>query len=312
MFRFFAALFLLMLACSSKAHEVIDHLGNHVIVPESPQRIVSLQDWTLTVMAHELGAPLIASTGRVSPKGGLYIRGGSELFDMNFEKIDLAFIHGKPDLERVLALKPDLILSPAGDYAQLYDNLTLIAPTLMVKTDAGIPMLKLYAEVAQWLNRQQRFDELLQQYQRRVKKLREQLSSDDKTYVVILVNPRDGTIQVLRNYGVLTTVLNDLRMQPLPVASQAFGNADRMTISPELLESIDADYVFTTWLPEKGENQQSIHQDIETIAPGALQFLKAARNQHLISLPRNEVFSPSFKGLDIMLNTMTSMIKPQQ
>lgn len=307
MFRIFAVLFLLMLSCSSKGHDVLDHLGNHVTVPDAPQRIVSLQDWTLTVMAHELDAPLIASTGRVSPKGGLYLRGGSELFGMSFEKIDLAFIHGKPDLERVLALKPDLILSPAGDYAQLRDNLTLIAPTLMVKTDADIPMLKLYADVAYWLNRQQRFDELLQQYQQRVKQLRKQLGSSAKTYVVIMVNPRDGTIQVLRNYGVLTTVLNDLQMQPLPVASRG---ADRVTISPELLETIDADYVFTTYLAERGETQQSINQGIETIAPGALQFLKAARNNHLISLPRNEVFSPSFKGLDMMLNTMESMIKP--
>jgi iron complex transport system substrate-binding protein len=311
MFRFFTALFLLMLSCSSKAREVIDHLGHHVTVPDAPQRIVSLQDWTLTVMAHELGAPLIASTGRVSPKGGLYIRGASELFGMSFEKINLAFIHGKPDLERLLALKSDLILSPASDYAQLRDNLSLIAPTLMIKTDAGIPMLKLYADVAYWLNCQQRFDELLHQYQQRVKKLREQLGGGAKTYVVILVNPRDGTIQVLRNYGVLTTVLNDLRMQTLPVASHTIGGADRVTISPELLETIDADYVFTTYLSERGETQQSINQAIETIAPGALQFLKAARNNHLISLPRNEVFSPSFKGLEIMLNKIESVLKPQ-
>ncbi|MGU3400616.1 ABC transporter substrate-binding protein [Brucellaceae bacterium D45D] len=297
---------------ATQARMVTDHDGTRVEVPDRPQRIVSLHDWTLTVMAYELGAPVIGSSGRMAKDGSFYMRGARELFGLDFTGIALASVHGKPDLERIRALQPDLIVANSGDYSALHTQLATIAPTLMFNAEQGRPMLELYEEFAAWIGYSQRFEELHASYIEASKAARECLATkrDDKTtYAAILANGRDGSLQVLKDYGSLTTVLDDLGFARMPIIATMPENRSRITIGAEMIDAIDADYIVTSFLPDHEEGPQSIFQDFERIAPGAKDFLHAFRNNHVLSFSRYEVYPPSFKGLNITIDKFCELRK---
>lgn len=296
----------LALASPVLARDVTDHGGNTVEVPDAPQRILSLHDWTLTVMTKELDAPLIASAGRLAPDGSTFIRGARELFGLNFDQIALASIHGKPDLERIRGLKPDLIVANIGDYGSLREQLSTIAPTLMFDAENGQKPFDLYKEYAGWIGRQARFDEMRAAYDERIAKMREKLPKAlaAGTYSAILANERDGTLTVLKEYGVLTTVLDDLGMGRTALAQSVPAGQSRMTIGAELIGEIDADLIVTSYLPESGENPDSIFSALARVAPGYEDFLRAYQAKRILSFSRYKIYPPSFRGAGLFLDKL--------
>lgn len=293
------------------AREVTDHGGNTVEVPDAPQRILSLHDWTLTVMTKELGAPLIASAGRLAPDGSTFIRGGRELFGLNFDQIALASIHGKPDLERIRSLKPDLIVANIGDYGALREQLSTIAPTLMFDAENGGKPFDLYKEYASWIGEEARFNELRSAYDKRIANAREKLPKTltSGTYAAILANERDGTLTILKEYGVQTTVLDDLGMSRTALAQSVPEGQSRMTIGAELIGDIDADLIVTSYLPESGETPDSIFAALTRIAPGYEAFLRAYEAKRILSFSRYETYPPSFRGADVFLDKLDAELR---
>lgn len=296
----------LAFASPAAARNVTDHGGNAVEVPDAPQRILSLHDWTLTVMTKELDAPLIASAGRLAPDGTTFIRGGRELFGLTFDQIALASIHGKPDLERIRSLKPDLIVANIGDYGALREQLSTIAPTLMFDAENGGKPFELYREYAAWIGRQARFDALKAAYNKRIVEAREKLPKTltSGSYSAILANERDGTLTILKEYGVQTTVLDDLGMSRTALAQSVAEGQSRMTIGAELIGEIDSDLIVTSYLPESGENPESIFSALAHIAPGYDAFLRAYAAKRILSFSRYEIYPPSFRGADIFIDRL--------
>ncbi|TWF59065.1 ABC transporter substrate-binding protein [Neorhizobium alkalisoli] len=301
---------LLVLVVPTFARSVTDHEGRTVEVPDHPQRILSLHDWTLTVMARELGAPLIASIGRPSPDGKPFMRGARELFGLTFDQVELASLHGKPDLERIRALKPDLIVANLGDFAALTDQLSSIAPTLMFNPESGKPPFALYREFAGWIGKEQRFDTLKAAYDQRLAETRARLgTSTEKTYAAILADGRDGSLTILKDYGVLTTVLDDLGFHRIPLSGTVPSGQSRMRIGAELVGEIDADMIVTTYLPENGGSPQSIFNDLDRIAPGYQDFLRAYAEKHILSFSRYEVYPTSFRGALALMDALSGMAR---
>lgn len=72
-----------------------------------------------------------------------------------------------------------------------------------------------------------------------------------------------------------------------------------MMIGTELIGDIDADFILTLYLPEQSENAQSASQNLQKIAPGAIEFLKAPEHGQQLSFPRYQVYPPSFRGLTL-------------
>jgi iron complex transport system substrate-binding protein len=297
--------------CPALARTVTDHDGHTVEVPDTPTRIVSLHDWTISVMAAELGAPLIASNGRLAPDGTYFIRGARELFDLDFTKIELASVHGKPDLERIRGLKPDLILANSGDYSALRDQLSSIAPTLIFNPENGRPTFDLYREFSDWIGKRDRFDALEQAYNQKLQRLRATLPISDNPPVYVAVNPnaRDGTLTLLREYGPLTAALDDLGIARAPIVSAMPESEGRMTVGSEVIGDLDVDYIFSSYLPEQGQNPQTFFEELDNIAPGYRDFLRAYNAGHMVSLSRYEVYPPSFKGRELVLDAAVTLIQ---
>lgn len=303
-----AALFgLWFLPVAAQERRIItDHSGVKVEIPAEPQRIVSLHDWSATVMVHELGGPLIGSSGRVDKDGSYYIRSGRELYGLTFDDIAMASVHGMLDLERISALDPDLIIGNLGDTLTSRDQLALIAPTVMFDPMNGRPPLENYRDLAGWIGRTRAFDTLKTDYDQRIATLRAELigGGPAPSYVAMSPNAESGNLRILRNYGAQTTVLEDLGfergaiMEEVPAASQ---EAD---FSAEVIGRLDTDYIFTTHIADRGETQESVMAELDAIAPGYRMFLPAVRGGHFISMSRFNVYPTTFAAANFVMEEL--------
>jgi iron complex transport system substrate-binding protein len=179
----------------------------------------------------------------------------------------------------------------------------------MFNPENGRPAFDLYREFSGWLGKRNRFDELERAYRDKLTMAREQLSKSEQkpVYAAILTNGRDGTLTILKEYGPLTTALDDLGFARAPIVATLNETEGRMTVGAELIGELDVDYIFTSYLPEQGQNSQSIYDDLDRIAPGYREFLKSYQNGHIVSLSRYEVYPPSFKGLDLVIDAMSGL-----
>ena len=303
-----------LLPLSVQAQEtrtITDDMGFEVTFPAEPQRIVSLHDWTATVMAYELGANLIGSSGRLADDGSYFIRSGRELYNLDFGKIALASVHGELNMETIAALKPDLIIGNVGDTADYREQLALIAPTIMFDPMNGMLPIDQYREFAGWLGKEAVFEEKLAAYQARIAEVKTKLLPNGETpsYSAFMVNAEDGELRVFRQYGAQTMVLDDLGFTRAPlVATIPDGQMDA-TFSAEVIGELNTDYIFSSYIGDRGETPDSVLTDLDQVAPGARDFLKAVKNGHVISMDRFYVYPTTFASFDYVLDQLELLVK---
>lgn len=147
-----------------------------VCVPKQPQRIIALDAYYSLGMALELGAPLV----------------GAPLFGLEDKKLDAAaraasvadIGHAsQPSPERIIGLKPDLILGDAAMHARAYDTASKIAPTVLVSVQSWKDY---YATVAAVTGRTGAADEAFKAYEQRAAALRQKMPGT-KVSVVRLI-----------------------------------------------------------------------------------------------------------------------------
>lgn len=302
-----AVLILGLTAAPAQAQDtrvVTDHAGYEVEVPAAPKRVVSLSDWTTTLMLHELGLEPVGSVGRMLSDGA-YIRGGRELYGLEFgETLELASVHGALDVERIAALKPDLIVGLRSDTIALRDNLSLVAPVLLFDTENGKAPLDNYADFAGWLGLEAEFDALNDAYEARIADYLSQRgnSADLGTYLVLRSNPEDGNITIYRTFGAMTTVLDDIGFAHPPIVDTVPADEQRSVISAEMIGEMNADYIFAGHMEDRGETAATSLEQLEMVAPGSGAFLKAVRNERFISLSRFHISSPTFAAMHYFLD----------
>ena len=144
MFRYLAAALLTfgLLATPLLAQEVekrifTDDLGRKVEVPVHPQRIVSMHDLDITIPLIELGAPPVASHGRMGLDGKPYLRSGLILTGFDFDNSGMSYVGSVTvDIEAVAAAKPDLIITEPGRTTSV-EQLEKIAPTIVIDNTVG-------------------------------------------------------------------------------------------------------------------------------------------------------------------------------
>lgn len=105
---------------------ITEHVMNGpVCVPAALKRIVTLDPLLTLGLFFELGVPVLATTYPGIQDEG--IRAAAETAKV----ADVGHPY-EPSLERILALKPDLIIGASYIHAGLYDKLSRIAPTLLI------------------------------------------------------------------------------------------------------------------------------------------------------------------------------------
>jgi len=242
----------LTLACSrspqvnsaSGETRMVEHAMGTTAVPQSPQRVVSL-NWLDQVLA--LGVKPIGSTHNVEAYlqdqlTGIENIGSSEA----------------PNLEKITLLKPDLILGRQEYHKDLYGRLNQIAPTVLEGFSGGgewKEILQLYGEA---VGKPEVADQVLQDYDNRITQLREQLGDRLQTLKVSVVRIRPDGIALYLKSSFAGTILEDVGLSRPPSQDQELSSQgwNQITISKERLQDADGDVIFLWAFGDTAQAQQ--------------------------------------------------------
>lgn len=215
--------------CESGFRHVAHAVGETCVV-ENPQRVVVLD-------TGELDGAL--SLG-VKPVGAVEAIAGMGLPDYLAELtegIELVGTIAEPNLEAILALQPDLILSSKLRHEAIYDQLSEIAPTVFTET-VGVAWkdnLEVYAEA---LGRQEALALRWGEYRSKLKTVRSAADTSQELSVIRFV---PGQNRVMQKGNFVGTVLEDIGFaRPESQRSDEF----MLTVSQEELDLMDGDVIF--------------------------------------------------------------------
>lgn len=208
----------------------LPHVMGETCVPAQPQRVVVLDTGELD-MALTLGVqPLAATTPNHAGQFPDYLR------DRLSSPVDLG-VPQEPDMERLAALKPDLILGSKLRHGRYYRLLSSIAPTVMSERIGAswADNLQLFARA---LNRKAEARQWLQQFEQRCAQVR-QLAQASGNPRVSVVRSMQSHIRLYLQNSFVGNVLQRCGIRR-PDSQQGQGFAVRLR-SPVAIRQLDAD-----------------------------------------------------------------------
>ncbi|MFD1331982.1 iron-siderophore ABC transporter substrate-binding protein [Methylopila musalis] len=203
------------LACEGRLFDGPDVMGAPLCLPASPTRIVALEPTFSLGMALDLGAPVVAA-----PMSGM----SDKALKARAEQAGVVDVgtFEQPSLERVIALKPDLIIGSGFLGAKARDMTARIAPTALITAE---DWKAFYLTVARVTGRDQAAKGAFDDYQRRVADIRAKMPN--VTVSVLRITPWDfqvnldrlgayGPFAVMREAGVKRTAYETSDSGPDP------------------------------------------------------------------------------------------------
>jgi iron complex transport system substrate-binding protein len=232
------SLALLSISAGAAETKVFENSFGRVEVPVSPRCIVSLHDFSLTTQLLELGIKPCGSTGRKKLFSDVLFRGAQERFDVT--GIQYIGSHQSPDLEAIAALKPDLIIG-LSYHADLKDKLSKIAPVVLLPSRESD--IKTYAkELAELVGKQQRYEEMLREYQWVVSEFKKRVKDPSRITVTTLEVYTDGFQLIGR--GGMDDVIADFGLGRVAAYREARQN---VPYSLERIGDFDSDFIIDTY-----------------------------------------------------------------
>jgi iron complex transport system substrate-binding protein len=235
-----ALLCLLVTACAGSdgaatgdAGRTVAHARGETAVPADPQRIVVLEpvllDTAVALGAVPAGAAVLSEATGVPSYLGEPARG-----------ITVVGTVAAPDLERIAALQPDLVLGTESRHAGLYDQLSAIAPTAFLASQAD-PWQDNVRFAGRALGREEQTEQLLEDYATRCAEVARTHGTQGRT--AQLIRPRDGLLTL---YGPTSFAGSTLECAGLTLPPRDWEDSISVDLSPELVQEARADEVFLT------------------------------------------------------------------
>ncbi|NJK51970.1 MAG: iron-siderophore ABC transporter substrate-binding protein [Leptolyngbyaceae cyanobacterium SU_3_3] len=216
---------------------VIPHKFGETCIPLKPQRIVTLDDGMILDPLLSVGIrPVGTATSMPGKFWGVTADEASG--------IEIVGYVGEPNLEKILTLKPDLILSHDFYHSNIYQQLTAIAPTLPIDVvKARVSFKENLRFIAQLVGREKEAEKVIAQYQKRIEKLKEHLDNhlEGKEVSVIVHSWVNNTFLLPHSTTIYFQIFNDLGIRFNSVSPI---QDDFTSFSIELLNNYDADILF--------------------------------------------------------------------
>lgn len=258
------------LAQENKGSEtrVLKHAKGESTIPLKPKRVVALQ---------YVGSMLALG---VKPIGAL--KGHMEGSDMAplVSGIEVVGDYDAYNLEKILELQPDLILTGSDDEQQVYEKLTKIAPVVAIDFDQ-YDVFGHVQKVAEALGMEKEGKAWEEKYKAKVEEARKLVQAKvGKNATVAAMNVRAKTIKMYgaRNMG--HVLYNDLQLTP-PALIKTEIEKDPLfwsnDLSMELLPEYTADHIFLMLFP--GEDATQYLKEIEQSS--LWRNLPAVKNNHV-------------------------------
>jgi iron complex transport system substrate-binding protein len=231
-------------ASPAKNCRIVKHTMGETCIPINPQRIVTLDILSLgdTVA---LGIKPIAA-GIWSPTEGI-LEATPHLAD-KIKGIALHSFSHQPNLEKILLIKPDLIIGVSdASFQRIYQQLSQIAPTVLVPwAEISRDWKQHLQETAKVFGKTEIANQLLNGYYQRVEKIKQSLGNLHNHPQNNQVQPLQASFAFVTNGLYLAqrtsfagTILNDLGL-----LSATSSNQLALQISEEILTEINSDVIF--------------------------------------------------------------------
>jgi iron complex transport system substrate-binding protein len=249
---------------------VVQHRSGKTCIPMNPQRIVALEARFMPDALLSLGIkPVGIMSTNHADRGAMYFGLSTD----ELSGIEIVGNVGQPSLEKILMLKPDLILS-SEDSKPIYKQLSVIAPTVVLEMDEPTFSIKdIFRSIAKVLDQEEKAEEVLAQYQKRVKELQERIDNQlqKREYSFIAYYASHGALfEKPASSAPFFQVLNDIGVKIKPVLLQE-NQWTRFSI--EKIDKFDADVLFIL----NPDNKPLIH----FMQKPLLASLKAVKNHQM-------------------------------
>jgi iron complex transport system substrate-binding protein len=223
---------------STETCRVIQHAMGETCVPNAPQRIIDLAglDYALG-----LGVQPIASNGVYDLS--LYLPEAAEAIE------DVGG-NDAPSLERILELKPDLIVG--GSYADLnYNLLSDIAPTVILSYDYGGQWKDYLRQYAAALGKTETAEQVISRYHERVEEFQQQMGERPAEIDVSIVRVYPTHINFYLKDSFCGAIVADAGLSrpssqnfTASEANTLFSNPIQYQVSQEKIPDADGDAIF--------------------------------------------------------------------
>jgi len=238
----FAGLALVLSGCASGAastpdstdtatHEVA-HARGTTTVTDAPQRVVTLEPLELDTAVAVGITPVGAAVANMVKGVPSYL---------GVEGVTPVGTVSEPDLEAIASLEPDLILGTESRHSALYDQLSAIAPTVFIATQAD-PWRDNAALIGEALGREDEVKKAVDAVDTRCGEITAAHQLAGKT--AEMIRPRDET--TLSLYGPVSFAGSLLECVGYTIPDHAWEDGLQTDISPENIASATADAVFVT------------------------------------------------------------------
>lgn len=238
----FAGLALVLSGCAGGAastsdstdtatHEVA-HARGTTTVSDAPQRVVTLEPLELDTAVAAGITPVGAAVADMVTGVPSYL---------GVEGVTPVGTVSEPDLEAIASLQPDLILGTESRHSALYDQLSAIAPTVFIATQAD-PWRDNAALIGEALGREGEVKKAVDAVDTRCGEIAAAHKLAGKT--AEMIRPRDET--TLSLYGPVSFAGSLLECVGYTIPDHAWKDGLQADISPENIASATADAVFVT------------------------------------------------------------------
>ncbi len=217
---------------------MVSHAAGKTCVPNSPERIIDLAglDYALS-----LGVQPIASNG-VYDVSLYWPEAAEEIEDVKGNET--------PNLERILELKPDLIIG-VSDASLNYNLLSDIAPTVLLSYDYGAQWKDYLQRYAAVLGKNEIAEQVLSRYYERAEEFRRQMGSRAAEIDVSIVRVYPTHINFYLKDSFCGSIVADAGLSrpssqnfTASEANSLFSDPIQYEVSREKIQDADGDAVF--------------------------------------------------------------------
>ncbi|HFK1475662.1 TPA: ABC transporter substrate-binding protein [Bacillus paranthracis] len=293
----------LFAACSNKEEKKADakdakteertvqHAKGEIKIPANPKKIADLSGSTEELLIFGMKPIITANTSQ-------------EKIDAHIEKKlkDVKPVGSawgdKINIEAVAAAKPDLILVN-NRQEKIYDQLSKIAPTVMLKTPLDQWRPK-FEEVGQIFGKEKETKEWFKQYDEKASKLHDKIvaKTGDAKFMKMAAYP--NAFRVYGDYGYGSVIFNDLK---LPAVKGTPTDKPLVQVQKEALIDYNPDYlfVFTT-----GDGSQRLKEFQEE---SIWKNMNAVKNNHVFTIKNEELNKGYFPlGKEMILDEVAEFV----
>ncbi|MQA59949.1 MAG: ABC transporter substrate-binding protein [Actinophytocola sp.] len=203
-----------------------------------------------------------------------------------------------PDLEAILALEPDLIVSASIRHEDLYDELSEIAPTVFVET-TGPTWKDNITALGEAMGAEQQAETVLGSYEKRAETIGKAINDKAKDPEVSVIRFMDGPTRLMGKASFTGIILDDMGLaRPKPQDVDEFA----VEIGEEQIRQADGDHIFVSAY-EGGEQAQErflrnpLWRKLDAVKAGDVHEVNDA----------TWMTSVSVQGADIMLDDMAKI-----